>query len=690
MSTLGKSAPVPPADRLFGQIAVRMGLMTVAQLNECVALQRREETPARIGEVAQELGFLDEEQLTSILDQQKRVHNQRQATAVPGQDAAPPSSLEAPAAFARIATQKQVAAGGLVEEVNLKSGGRQIPDRQIRQSEHRAHAVPPPSNGLPPVAEALELEPPTSGVASAPHPGIQLQPPTVGDPDPFAPISETGGGAPPVARSPRAGAATRVAPAELDTIDLVDGPPSAGLLEPIQESPNPPTSSAFTSNQVAAPAAVAPAVPEAPDFGNVNLESPPAPSVSVNARTIAGMPAPLVAQIPADAPTRTSAPPPAPAPKKNEAAGHSVTLPNRAQTARLALGDKPLLARALAFSMKHGASDVHVHCGVPIMARIHGRLFPMKGGKVVHAKDAMRMVAQILTDEQWEVLGTNGQLDFAYALDGLGRFRVNAFRQLRGMDIVFRIIPPGTPTLARLNLPASLEQLTEHRTGLVLCTGPAGCGKSATMSALINALHASRAEHILTVENPIENVFGKGRCMINQREVGMHTTSFSRALRAALREDPDVIVITELRDRETIQLALTAAETGHLVLGTLHTGSAASTISRLVNTFPAEEQGHIRTMVSDSLRAVVSQVLVPKADGKGRIPAIELLIVTNAVSNLIRDDKPHQLPSLMVTGRSLGMVTLDDSLERLVSEGEIRNEDALKVCTQKDRFGGKG
>jgi twitching motility protein PilT len=264
--------------------------------------------------------------------------------------------------------------------------------------------------------------------------------------------------------------------------------------------------------------------------------------------------------------------------------------------------------------------------------------------------------------------------------------RVNVYRQHRGLDAVFRLIPENPPTLEQLGLPARLAKLTDFRTGMVLCTGPAGCGKSSTLAALLGGLVQSRADHILTIEDPVEFVFPPGKALVNQRQVRDHTSSFARALRAALREDPDIIVITELRDRDTISLAISAAETGHLVLGTLHTGSASQTISRIVNSFSADEQEQMRVMLSESLRAVVSQRLVPRAKGGGRVPAIELLMVNTAVSNLIREDKTHQLPSVMQTGKAAGMLTLDDSLDELLRAGTITVESARRFAVKKDRF----
>jgi twitching motility protein PilT len=343
------------------------------------------------------------------------------------------------------------------------------------------------------------------------------------------------------------------------------------------------------------------------------------------------------------------------------------------------------LGRALAVAIQQGASDLHAHSGAPLLVRVDGGLRPLSGDSLLTAEAAEQVIAEVMTDPQWAALRRAGQVDFAYAIADLGRFRVNVYRQQRGLDIVFRIIAATPPGLDELGLPARLSRLCDYRTGIVLCTGPAGCGKSTTLAALVNLVVKSRAEHVLTIENPVEHVYPQGRALVNQREVGTHTGSFARALRAALREDPDVIVITELRDRETMGLAISAAETGHLVLGTLHTGNAGQTINRIVSSFPADEQEQMRVMLAESLRAVVSQRLLPAAGG-GRVPAIELLMVNTAVSKLIRDDKTFQLPSTMQTGKAAGMLTLDDSIAALVAAGTVTREVAQRFAYKKERF----
>jgi twitching motility protein PilT len=271
-------------------------------------------------------------------------------------------------------------------------------------------------------------------------------------------------------------------------------------------------------------------------------------------------------------------------------------------------------------------------------------------------------------------------LDFTYEIrseGGLQRFRCNAYFQNRGVNIVFRVIPNAVPTLAQLELPQVLARLTFHHQGLVLVTGPSGAGKTCTLAALINIINEHRPLHIITIEDPIEFVHRNKKSFIVQRQVGLHVASFADALRAALREDPDVILVGEMRDLETMQLAITASETGHLVLATMNTNSAGQTIDRIIDSFPGERQAQIRTMVSDSLRGIVSQQLIRRADGKGRVPAVEILLATSSVGNMIREGKTYQLLSVMQTGKTQGMQMMDAHLLELVSQNRITVEDAL-------------
>ena len=335
--------------------------------------------------------------------------------------------------------------------------------------------------------------------------------------------------------------------------------------------------------------------------------------------------------------------------------------------------------------VERGASDIHVHSGSPLRLRLHGR-FEAVGAQPILAAAAEKLLRSAFTPEQAKRFDERGELDFAWTVPNLGRFRVNVYRQLHGVDGVFRSIPARVPTLEELGLPTSLAKFTNYHQGLLLITGPANCGKSSTLAALVDLINEERREHILTVEDPIEVLHPAKRCVVNQRSVGPHTGSFARALRAALREDPDVIVIGELRDLETISLALTAAETGHLVLATLHTSGAVRTLNRIVGVFPADQQDQVRSMVSESLRAVISQRLVPAADGKRRVPALEVLVNNKAVGNLIRENKAFQLQSVMQMGAAQGMGLLDDSLARLVKEKVVAREEALRHCEDPRRI----
>lgn len=328
-----------------------------------------------------------------------------------------------------------------------------------------------------------------------------------------------------------------------------------------------------------------------------------------------------------------------------------------------------------------GASDVHIHGDSALKLRIAGELGE-HGGTQLDRELAERLVSAALTPSQRSELNHDGEMDFCLDVEGIGRFRGNAYRQQRGFDLVMRSVPLEPPTLEGLGLPAELQKLTDFHQGMVLLTGPAGCGKSATLAAMLNLINEHREEHILTVEDPIEVIHPSKRCLVNQRHAGRHTQTFARALRGALREDPDVIVIGELRDLETISLAMTAAETGHFVLATLHTNNAVRTINRLIGAFPSGEQAQVRAMLSVSLRAVVSQRLVPKSDGSGRLPVLEVLRINKAIGNLIRDEKTIQIRSSMQTGRAHGMYLLEQSLNELVASGQITRDTALAFAEE--------
>ena len=350
-----------------------------------------------------------------------------------------------------------------------------------------------------------------------------------------------------------------------------------------------------------------------------------------------------------------------------------------APVAAAAPASGPELDRILREGIAKGASDIHLHSGLGVQLRVSGRLVAMDGPGLETAA-IERVLLSALPERESKLLAQHGDLDFCHEVAGAGRFRANLYRQHRGLDAVFRFIPLAPPSLEQLGLPQAFARFTTYHQGLVLVTGPSGCGKSSTLAALVNLINEERREHILTIEDPVEYVHRSKRCLVNQRSVHRHTESFARALRAALREDPDVIVIGELRDLETISLALTAAETGHLVLATLHTDNAIRTINRVIGSYPSDAQGQIRTMLSESLRAVISQRLIARKDGKGRVAAIETLIVNKAVGNLIRENKTFQIQSILQTGAAQGMALLDASIHAQVQSGVIARDEALRYC----------
>ena len=327
-------------------------------------------------------------------------------------------------------------------------------------------------------------------------------------------------------------------------------------------------------------------------------------------------------------------------------------------------------------------SDIHLPSACPPSWRRFGSLQPIwEGAPTLTAEDAELLTASFPTEKEWTRLKDIGDVDFAYAND-LGRYRASVVSQRLGYNICFRIINSNVLTMEQIGLPSEyVVPLTRFTNGLILVTGSVGSGKSTTLASIIDFINADRHDHIITLEDPIESVFEPKGCQVNQREVRRHTESFERALRAALREDPDIIMVGEMRNLETISLALTAAETGHLVLGTLHTGSASRTIDRILDAFPLEERDHIRIMVSESLRGVLSQQLIPKKDGTGRVMALEMLVNTSAVANCIREGKTFMIPGLIQTGKSQGMRLMDDSLQELYINGVIAAEECMQRAT---------
>jgi len=345
------------------------------------------------------------------------------------------------------------------------------------------------------------------------------------------------------------------------------------------------------------------------------------------------------------------------------------------------------VSELLAFTVKNSASDLHLASGEPPMIRIHGDMtrikMPALEDRVVQA-----MIYDIMNDTQRKMFEEHLELDFSFALGDIARFRVNVFKQNRGMSAVFRVIPTEVFTLEQLKCPDIFKEISMMPRGICLVTGPTGSGKSTTLAAMMDYRNENEKGHILTIEDPIEFVHQSKSCLISQREKGPHTHSFANALKSALREDPDVILVGELRDLETISLALTAAETGHMVFGTLHTSSAPKTIDRIIDVFPAAEKEMVRAMLSESLRAVISQTLMKTADGTGRVAAHEIMLGTPAIRNLIRENKIPQMVSVMQTGQREGMQTLDMNLQQLVKSRKITQQAALEKAQNKKLFGG--
>lgn len=325
-------------------------------------------------------------------------------------------------------------------------------------------------------------------------------------------------------------------------------------------------------------------------------------------------------------------------------------------------------------AIKYGASDIYINVGVKPTLRINGQLIPIEEHPILSKTIAEDYISELMTEGQKKKFAQTLDLDFGLDIPGLGRFRVNIFIQSKGIGAVFRIIPTDAQTISNLNLPEQIRKIIDFKQGIVLVTGPTGQGKSSTLASLIHEINLNKAYHIVTIEDPIEFVHQNQQSIINQREVGSHTKNFKNALRGALREAVDVILIGELRDYETISLALTAAETGHLVLSTLHTSGAAKSVDRIIDSFPSEQQNQVRNQLSESLKAVLWQQLIPKADGTGRVPALEILFNNNAVSNLIRKNKTYQIQSVLETSMKEGMQTMESAITDLRDRGYISEQ----------------
>ncbi len=339
----------------------------------------------------------------------------------------------------------------------------------------------------------------------------------------------------------------------------------------------------------------------------------------------------------------------------------------------------------LKLMIEHQASDLHVTSGSPPLLRIHGELERIAYHELTE-EEVRLLVYEILDEGGIKSLESGFDVDFAYEIDGVARYRVNAYFKYGGLGAVFRMIPYEIKTFSELGLPPAVRTLARLRKGLVIVTGPTGCGKTTTLAAIIDLLNKERKAHIITLEDPLEFIHENQTCLIMQRQVGVHVESFASGLRAALREDPNIIMVGEMRDLETIALAITAAEVGLLVLGTLHTSSAAKTVDRIIDVFPKDQQDQIRTMLSESLKGVIAQQLLKRADGQGRIAALEILIGTQAVGNLIREGKTYQIPSIIQTGRKIGMQSIDQHLKELVKAELITREEAMAYAVDKAQF----
>jgi len=341
--------------------------------------------------------------------------------------------------------------------------------------------------------------------------------------------------------------------------------------------------------------------------------------------------------------------------------------------------------RFLEHALQQSASDLHFVSGDPVRARVHGNLQVMMNERLEVAQ-VEEIIFEIMDGVTRKTFEENDAADFAHEIVDVSRFRVNAFRHLNGIGAIFRAIPSNALTLEQLDMPGVVHELCKHTQGMILVTGKTGSGKSTTLAAMIDSLNKRLKGHILTIEDPIEFVHKAQGCLISQREVGVHSPSFSEALHSAMREDPDVVLVGELRDLETISIAVTAAEMGILVMGTLHTNGAAQTVDRIINSFPADKQSHIRTMISTSLRGVISQQLLPTCHKAGRVAALEIMINTPAVSNLIRQGKLDQLETAMQSGGNVGMKTMDNALMELVDKGWVSGEEAYQQANNKHKF----
>lgn len=344
------------------------------------------------------------------------------------------------------------------------------------------------------------------------------------------------------------------------------------------------------------------------------------------------------------------------------------------------------LDQLLTQTVRLGGSDLHLTVGIPPCVRVHGSLEPLPDWPALRPEDTQRLVRTALSDEQWQRFARDHEMDTAYGVPGVSRFRMNVYRQRGSVGAAFRVIPHKIPKLEDLGLPLSIEKFAHLPRGLVLITGPTGSGKSTTMASLLDVANRARAGHIMTIEDPIEYVHSHQKCVVNQREIGVDTADFAVALKHVLRQDPDIILVGELRDLETTAVAVTAAETGHLVLATLHTQSASQTIDRLIDIFPAHQQSQIRSQLANCLQGVVTQALAPRKDGTGRVAISEVMTVSPAIRNLIREAKAYQIPTVIQSSGGLGMITFDQSLANCYFDQVISKQTALELAHDQGEF----
>jgi twitching motility protein PilT len=602
------------SDGLFGRLAVHLRFITLDQLAAATAQQGREAEPRPLGQILVETAGLTQEQIDAVLRQQETVLRVRAEAEASAARAAARNARAAPAP-----TLSQVISGKKLDAAIAADDARAAADagRTTQRALSALHdTVSKPWNPAT-LKDATPHAAPNVAPPNVAPPNVappSVAPPSVAPPDASPqPTSRPSATSPATARGAREGHV--VAPA---SSNVGFAPPSTGG------------------------AGTAPSVPSAP---NAPASSP----------TTGVFSAPVLTGV--------------------AAAEHA------ARVLRWSSGIDTTLARQwmermLAAAVAESASDMHFHAEERVRMRLHGDLITVSDKASPNAVLRAAFAALLPADELAR-LDAVGEVDSALTIDGVGRFRASVYQTARGVDGVFRVVKTTPPTLTSLGLPSALARLTTFHQGIVLCTGPAGSGKTSTMAALVAMINEERAEHVVSIEDPIEVVHKSLRCIVNQRQAGKHTGGFERALKAALREDPDVIVIGEMRDRETASLALTAAETGHLVLATLHTHSAVRTINRVIGEFAPQQQATIRAMLSESLRAVVSQRLLKRRDGRGVVPAVEVLYCTPAVANLIRDNRTHQIRSAMQTGTVHGMQTLDAALNDLVARRIVARADAI-------------